>query len=245
MAFDWLRNSSIMEKTVYRILRAHKQQKLQDKLEEEKPRILRLLKKGVSEYRIAKKTGINPDIIGLVKWKNDLTKRGNSFGLKLYELARCKEYQILDKKQNLTFNVRALMNELNCSARIKVEKAIKNMDLEQIVEGQIKENLIGVVFNEEYYVAETCGIDYQKLADDINTLPDLARKIVEDLNIGRYLKFAFENAKTYRLQPQQIGRLLVYSDESVFKDRTGYNYIGLAKQTGLPLDKVVEILRHK
>ena len=234
-----------MEKTVYRILRAHKQQKLQDKLEEEKPRILRLLKKGASEYQIAQETGINPESIRLVKWKNDFTKRVNSFELKLYELARNKRYQESYGQGRLTLGVTALMNQLNCKSRTEVEKAIKNINLEQIIEGQIKENLIGVVFNEEYYVAETCGINYQKLADDINTWSDIARKIVADLNIERYLKFAFENAKTYRLQPQQIGRLLVYSDESVFRDRTGYNYVRLAKHTGLPLDKVVEILRHK
>jgi hypothetical protein len=235
-------------KSAFEILREEKHRKLQDKLEDAKPKILRLLKKGVSEYRIAKETGIPPYLVGFVKWKNDFEKRGSTFEIKLYELARNKKYQRSDSPDKLTLNVTALMNALNCKTRIKVEKAIKDRDLEQVIEDQIKENLIGVVFSENYYlhIFETRGIAYQKLADDINTWPDLARKIACDLNVERYSKFAFENAQTYHLQPQQVGQLLIYSDECMFKDKYGsYNYIGLAKQTGLPLDKVVEILKHK
>jgi len=228
------------------ILKAAKHEKLQAKLEAAKPRILRLLKKGVSEYRISKETGIPPYAVGFVNWKNDFEKRCSAFEIKLYTLARKKEYQKSDKFDKLTFNVTALMNDLNCTARIKVEKAIKNMNLEQIIEGQIKENLIGIVFSKDYYIAESYGIAYQKLADDISTQPEIAKKMVEDLNIERYSKFAFENAEIYDLQPQQIGQLLVYSDEPLFKDRYGRpNYVGLAKKIKLPLDKVVEILKHK
>ncbi|MEM4248078.1 MAG: hypothetical protein QXH80_02325, partial [Candidatus Nanoarchaeia archaeon] len=201
------------------------------------------------ENRIAIETETSPDYVRRVKWKSDFEKRNGSFGTKLYELARNREYQKNDGGQKpLKLSVNRLLEGLGWTegAQLKIIRAIRNMDLEQIIEGQVREDLVNAVFSGKYYDATSHNIDYELLSTDINTWPAIARRMVRELNIERYLKFAFENAQKYDLQPQQIGHLLVYSDEGMFKDKTnGYNYVGLAKHTGLPLDKVVEILKHK
>ena len=219
-----------------------------EKLRDATPKVLELLEDGIAESRIADETGTSPDFVKWVKWKSDFEKRSNSFEVKLYELARCKEYQQeISGCKPIKLSVTALLTSVGSSkTHTEVANAIKKMDLEQIIEGQIRENLTNVVFSEEYYNVKTHGIDYKTLANNLNTWPCIVRRMIRELNIKQYLNFAFKNAQKYGLQPQQIGLLLVYSDEGQFKDRhCVYNYVGLAKQAGLPLDKVVEILKHR
>lgn len=219
-----------------------------EQLRDATPQVLELLKEGVAESRIADETGTSPDFVRWVKWKSDFEKRSNSFEVKLYELSRQKEYQQeIGGCKPIKLSVTALLTSVGSGkTHTEVENAIKKMDLEQIIEGQIRENLTSIVFSEEYYDVKTHGIDYGKLANNLNTWPCIVRRVIRELNIKQYLNFAFKNAPKYGLQPQQIGLLLVYSDEGMFKDRQCvYNYVGLAKQAGLPLDKVVDILKHK
>jgi len=259
MAPDWIRISSIMENqtpNIYTLIikddrsalcKANKRKHFES-LREAAPKVLELLEKGVAESRIAAETKTTVDFVRWVKWKHDSEKRANSFEVKLYELSRHRKYQKESTCKPIALSITALSREL-CGGDelfIKITKATEKMGLEQIIEDQVRASLIGTVFSEEYYGVETREIDYGKLANSIDTWPCIAKRMVGELNIQKYLNFAFKNAPIYGLQPQQIGLLLLYSDEGKFKDKyNDYNYVGLAKKTGLPLDKVVEILKHK
>lgn len=213
------------------------------------PKILELLEQGVPESTIARETNMSIDFVKQVKWKNESEKRDNSFESKLYELSRHKNYQKNSARcKPIGLNVCALLREFGDTNKRQrnIINAIKKMDLEQLVENQIRENFVGAVFSKEYYKIKTQEIDYKKIAKKVDTWPCIIKRLVNELNIKKYLAFAFGKAQEYGLSPQQIGTLLVYSDEGVGKDpHCGYNYIRLAKQTGLPFDSVVKVLKHK
>lgn len=130
--------------------------------------------------------------------------------------------------------------------RTTIINTIKEMDLEQILEDKIRTDLIKTVFDNKYYAVKTCKVKCEKLARRVDTQPLVIKRFVTELNIETYLGFAFSKAKEFKLTPQQIGILLVYSDEGTGKNRDGtYNYIRLAKQTGLQFDTVVNVLKYK
>lgn len=214
------------------------------------PEILALHEKGYAASTIANDLRIPVTFVNRVLRKKEFENGGaNSLEVRIFELARLKKYQKNSSKDKpIKILVPRLADELGGKNKYsrKVRAAINSQDLEQKIEDQIQDDIVNIIFDAKYYTYSTGKLELKQLAEDVDTWPKIADRMIKELKLNQYLRIAFKKSKELKLPVSQIGLLLVYSDLDKFRDKIGYyNYVGLAKNTGIPMSQIPGILQYK
>ena len=214
------------------------------------PEILALYEKGYATRTIADTLDVPVTFVNRFLRKKEFENGGaNSLEVRIFELARLKKYQKNSStKTPLAISAPRLAKELGSKNKYskRVRAAIKNQNLEQMIEDQIQDDIVNIIFDTKYYNYSTGKLETKQLADDVDTWPKIADRMIRDLKLNQYLPIAFKHARELKLPVNKLGLLLVYSDLDRFKDKAGYyNYVGLAKNTGISMDKIPSILKYK